>query len=370
MNHRLKRWHKIFILGTALVLAVSFSAEKFSEKTREKEALASLNLYLELRYSILFDFLKSMGTEVRSASTNHLVPAYTESLSVDWHNLSSIEKQFLEDSFGKKNDGASLGKFSKAQEQYMHDHQSFETYSKRFIAHFGYYDLFLISLNGDVVYSFAKEKDFGTNLNDGPYNKSALAEVFRRAVNLSSDDIINNKEVLIFSDFEAYAPSGGEPAAFCAYPIQKNGKTIGVLALQIPTEYLNKMMQFTSGMGETGETYIVGHDKLMRSQSRFTGEQTALKKIVDTEVVREGLLGKKGAILTKDYRNEWVFSAYAPIDFGGHLWVVLAEIDVAEVLGNMRQRMIFVTIVGVLIVGLISLVYRKKHDQIITNDSI
>lgn len=361
MNAQIKTWHKIFIFGAALVLLVAFSAEKFSEKTREDESLKSLNLYLELRYTILFDFLKSMGTEVRSASTNHLVPASAENLSVDWRNLTPNEKVFLEDSFAKKNDQAFFGKYSKAQEQYMHDHQSFETYSKRFIEHFGYYDLFLISTNGDVVYSFAKEKDFGTNLIEGPYNKTALAEVFHRALNLNSEDIISNKDVLIFSDFEAYAPSGGAPAAFCAYPIQKNGKTIGVLALQIPTEYLNKMMQFTAGMGETGETYIVGDDKLMRSQSRFTHEQTALKKIVDTEPVRVGLSGKKGAMITKDYRGIPVLSAFAPIDFGGHLWVVAAEKDVSEVMGDVRRWTAIISALGLLVVGLVSLIYRKRH---------
>jgi len=360
MSSQIKIWHKILIVGAILVLVIAFGAEKLSEKTREQETLKSLNLYLELRHSILFDFLKSMGTEVRSASTNHLVPASAESLSLDWRHLSPNERSFFAASYAKKNDTVFLAKYSKAQEQYMRDHDLFESYSKKFIEHFGYYDLFLIDLNGDVVYTFAKEKDFGTNLNDGPYNKTALAEVFHRALNLSVEDIVNNKEVLIFSDFESYAPSNGEPAAFCAYPIEKNGKTIGVLALQIPTEYLNKMMQFTAGMGKTGETYIVGNDKLMRSQSRFTHEQTALKKTVDTESVRLGLLGKKGSIVTKDYRSTPVLSAFAPIDFGGHLWVVVAEMDVAEAIGGMRQWTILVSALGLLAVGLVSLIYRNK----------
>ena len=360
MKIQTKKWHKIFLIGFVLVIVVAFGAEKYTEKSREKEALADLNLYLELRYTILFDFLKSMGTEVRSASTNHLVPASAENLSSDWKNLASNEKKMIEDFFYQKNDPSNIPKLSQAQTQYLHHHQEFEVYSKKFIEHFGYYDLFLIAENGDVAYSFAKEKDFGTNLKNGPYNKTALAEIYQRAINLSSKDIESNKDVLIFSDFEAYAPSNGEPAAFCGYPIQKNGKTIGVFALQIPTAYINKMMQFTAGMGKTGETYLVGHDKLMRSQSRFTQEQTTLRKTVDTVSVREGLLGKKGAQVTRDYRDIPVISAYAPIDFGGHAWVVLAEIDLSEVLSGLREWTIGMLVFGVLIVGIVSFMYKKR----------
>lgn len=363
MKKPLNPWQRILVFGTLLVLLVGFSSERYAESHRKQSALADLNLYLELRLTILSDFLKSMGTEVRSASTNHIVPQSSQDLSQAWSTLSVPEKQALERYFHDNQHGDDLTGLNKSQQAYMHAHQTFELYSKRFIKHFGYYDLFLIASNGDVVYSFAKEKDFGTNLVSGPYNKTALAEVYQRAMELSQDDINKNKEVLLFSDFEAYAPSQGDPAAFCAYPIQKDGKTIGVLALQIPTEYLNKMMAFTVGMGETGETYIVGHDKLMRSQSRFTKEQTALKKIVDSPSVRMGLQGKKSAIATRDYRNMPVLSAFAPIDFGGHPWVVVAEIDQAEVMGNLRTLSLVSSAFALLLVIAVSVLYKLHANQ-------
>ena len=363
MKKPLNNWQRILVFGTLLVLVVGFSAERYAENTRKQEALASLNLYLELRLTILSDFLKSMGTEVRSASTNHIVPQSNQDLSKAWSALTSSDKQTLENYFHENQHGDDLTGLNKSQQAYMRAHQTFELYSKRFIKHFGYYDLFLIASNGDVVYSYAKEKDFGTNLAYGPYNKTALAEVYHRAMELSQDDILKNKEVLLFSDFEAYAPSQGEPAAFCAYPIQKDGKTIGVLALQIPTEYINKMMEFTTGMGNTGETYIVGHDKLMRSQSRFTKEQTALKKIVDSPSVRLGLQGKKSALVTLDYRNIPVLSAFAPIDFGGHLWVIIAEMDQSEVIGNIRLLGVVSSVLALLLVLAVAVLYKRHAER-------
>src|SRR5690606_36656488 len=38
----------------------------------------------------------------------------------------------------------------------------------------GYYDLFLIDAQGNVLYSVMKEDDFALNLNDGPYADSGL----------------------------------------------------------------------------------------------------------------------------------------------------------------------------------------------------
>ena len=47
----------------------------------------------------------------------------------------------------------------------------------------GLYDIFLVDGDGNVLYSVEKEKDFATNLLDGVYKNSGLAEVFKKASN-------------------------------------------------------------------------------------------------------------------------------------------------------------------------------------------
>jgi methyl-accepting chemotaxis protein len=91
-------------------------------------------------------------------------------------------------------------------------------------------------------------------------------------------------------------------------------------------------MQVTAGMGESGETYVVGEDLLMRSDSRFSEESTTLKTTVDTETVRLALRGETGLQETPDYRGIPVLSAYGPLRFEAANWTVMAEIDTAEVL--------------------------------------
>ena len=59
-------------------------------------------------------------------------------------------------------------------------------------------------------------------------------------------------EAVTISDFAHYPPSGNAPAGFAGHAIEKDGKVIGVFAVQVPAEPLNALMRFTAGMGDTG----------------------------------------------------------------------------------------------------------------------
>jgi len=60
---------------------------------------------------------------------------------------------------------------------------------------FGFYDVFLISDTGDVVYSVFKEIDFGTSLTTGPFKDSGLAKAFTNSL---------NNDGVSFTDFSLY----------------------------------------------------------------------------------------------------------------------------------------------------------------------
>ena len=193
---------------------------------------------------------------------------------------------------------------------------------------YGYYDLFLVAEDGDVVYTACKEPDFGQNVIDGSLKTSPFGKCFADSLN-----------GIALQDFEPYAPSNGVPAAFVGAPVKKNGKTIGVVALQLPLEAINKIMQERSGLGKTGECYLVGQDKLMRSDSFLdpTGHSvtasfagTVAKNGCDTAAVRKAIAGQSGAEVILDYNGNPVLSAYAPLKLAGLDWAILAEIDVAE----------------------------------------
>jgi signal transduction histidine kinase len=93
-------------------------------------------------------------------------------------------------------------------------------------------------------------------------------------------------------------------------------------------------MQERTGLGQTGETYLVGQDLFMRSDSRFFKESSLLKQKVDTENVRAcfeheakrlTLSWRKEVKVSLDYRGISVLGTHAYIPETG--WALLAEID-------------------------------------------
>lgn len=203
-------------------------------------------------------------------------------------------------------------------------------YFEKFINVYGYYDFFLIDSSGDVFYSAAKEADYQTNLLTGPYNDSGLASLFKQVTKDNAFGIY---------DFTRYAPSNNEPAAFIALPITNNEGVSVVVALQLSIEKINQLMQQRAGMGETGESYLVGRDLLMRSDSFLSPDDHSVMASfagnvkdngVNTEAAKLGVDGQEGSKEIIDYNGNPVLSAFTPVDIQGLHWVVISEIDVAE----------------------------------------
>ncbi len=216
-------------------------------------------------------------------------------------------------------------------------HASYDDWQKDF----GVYDIFLVDAEGNIIYSWAKEDDFGANLLTGKYADQNIAQLFKSVRNQTTNEVQ-------LVDFAPYAPSNGAPAAFVGRPIFDDGQVIGAMIFQLSTGQINTLMQEKSGLGETGETYLVGEDLLMRSDSRFSEESTIFKQKVDTAAARAAAAGETGTQAIKDYRGVPVLSAYRPVDMLGIQWHLLAEIDQAEAFAPATRLMqVTLLIVGI-----------------------
>jgi methyl-accepting chemotaxis protein len=173
------------------------------------------------------------------------------------------------------------------------------------------------------------------------------------------------------ADFAPYAPSNNEPCGFIAQPEVHNGEVEIVVALQLSLDSINAIMQQREGMGETGETYLVGQDKLMRSDSYLDPANHSVKASfanpskgsVDTEAAREALSGKTDAKIITDYNGHPVLSAFAPVDVGGTTWALLAEIDESEAFAavNMLEWLMgIIAVVGVAAIVCVALLITRS----------
>lgn len=175
-----------------------------------------------------------------------------------------------------------------------------------------YYDLYVITTQGDVIYSVAGEADLGTNLIRGAYKDSNLAQVFREALQGKAS----------ITDFEAYEPSGGEPAMFIASPVYIGNEIIGVVAEHVSSLHLTDILSTQISMlGETGDIYLVGSDNLMRSDSRFEKSSTILSKVVDTTATKIA----EGSGEYVGYQGTDVLGQYSTVHIGPELSKLPAE---------------------------------------------
>jgi methyl-accepting chemotaxis protein len=208
-----------------------------------------------------------------------------------------------------------------------------EAYFRHYMDSKGYYDIFLITKqNGHVVYSVAKESDHGANLSTGPLRDSGLGEVWRKTL---------ANERTTFVDMRPYGPSNNEPAMFIGSPIKQDGEVEGVLVMQLSDKEINNVMIFREGYGESQEDYLVGADKLMRSDSFLDPVNHTLQASfanpglgsVDTDASRRALAGESHTEIVIDYNGNPVLSSYSTVNIGEDLrWAILSEIDEAEVM--------------------------------------
>ncbi|WP_325892938.1 methyl-accepting chemotaxis protein [Grimontia sp. NTOU-MAR1] len=241
---------------------------------------------------------------------------------------------------------------------YSEVHEVYHNNYRTFLESFGYYDIFLVDNAGNVVYSVFKELDYGTNLVTGPYRDSGLAEAFVGAKDLANGDFA-------FIDFAPYYPSYDSPASFIGSPVVKDGQNIGVLIFQMPIDTINGIMTYhgkwrEDGLGESGETFLVGTDGLMRSQARMLVENKDeyLKLLTESSVAPEiinriaitdssagqqpinsshtknALNGEKGFVTTNNHMGNTVFAAYTPINILDTQWALVSEINKLEALAK------------------------------------
>ncbi len=128
----------------------------------------------------------------------------------------------------------------------------------------------------------------------------------------------------------------------------RGAETIGVIACIYDVSVLNCLTVNRTGMGETGEVYLVNRNKRMLTESRFV-RTTPLRQAVDTVPVLNMIQeGKETAGVYPDYRRIPVLgvSRYLP----EYDWLLLAEVDTSEVFVPIRAFGVIVAVLGVVTV--------------------
>ncbi|MBE9029850.1 HAMP domain-containing protein [filamentous cyanobacterium LEGE 11480] len=263
---------------------------------------------------------------------------------------------------------------------YSKVHAKYNDLFRSIVKEFNYANLFLIDAEtGTILYSVFKNPDFGTQFRTGPYTTTNLAEAFKTASRSKAGDVT-------VTDFELYDPKLEAPTAFMAAPITDKTGTVGVLAIELSAAQINELMtnEFAwekSGLGKTGEVYLVGKDATMRSASRLLVQNSKkyyadLQKVgVDADVLKrikqhktsillqktasdaieKAAIGESGTQIGKDYRGVPVLSSYAPLSLFDLNWAIIAEMELSEAYLPVQDFERRVVITSTLILLLVSI---------------
>lgn len=209
----------------------------------------------------------------------------------------------------------------------------------------GYFDIFLISPEGEIIFSLIHESDFATNIYSGEYRNSGLNKVVKRAgyfLEASS------------SSFEFYPPSN-EAAAFVAAPILRDGKLMGIVALQVDSNIIHNVTLDLGGSKKTREVVVAS------KHGNYFSYQTRVKYDASIKVGRElpiaelpyplykAMGGERSTAVELDYRNVKVIAAsrYLP----SMHWGMVFKEDYAEAM-QVFDRLLYFSVAILILLSL------------------
>ncbi len=270
--------------------------------------------------------------------------------------------------------------YARAQEDNLYNtaHEQYHSIFKRYADRVVIADLYLIDLTtGYVTYSLAKEIDFGSNLITGPLKDTGLGRAFVELQRTNDEDFVK------IIDFQFYTPSYGTPVGFIGTPIFKHGKKVGGLVFKFPIDTINQIMTYDKhwaevGLGKSGETFLIGKDKYMRTIAREYIENptdyirrlrehgydpalldkiqvydtTVLLKKIDLDITRDILAGKTNTLITKDTMGDEVIYSYSPIKVKDVEWFILVKIDTQEAFEPINTLLWYIALCGLLVIFL------------------
>lgn len=235
-------------------------------------------------------------------------------------------------------------------------HQRFHPALREAGERLGFTDLYLIEpTTNTVVYSTNKGIDFATNLETGPHSATALGRLVDRVVTTGQSGVAT------FADYAVHPPAFDQPVLFVAAPVFEGEVLVGVVAAQLSRDELAEILERDwrqDRFGETGEVYLLGSDRRLRSDARtFTEDPneyfarvdevgavsaedrmrmeslgtTILFQPVGGEASSAAVAGEEGSVEEVSYQGREVLSAYQPLEVSDLDWAVVVEQEIAGV---------------------------------------
>ncbi len=346
------RWNdislKIKLIALFLILAivpliiVGIIAYNDAQHGLEDEAFAKLSAIAELKTQNFETYLHNTEENLRTIGhTRGVVDSFNK--VVNYHKEMDIQADEDYD-MSSSSDAVTV--------PYDVLYEEINDQLKVYPENYGYSDIYIVCKpHGHVMFSYLENSDLGTNLVHGRYKDTQLAKTWRNVV---------DTQAAYTSDLEEYEPNGGKAVMFIGAPIEDDGEMIGVVIVKIDAETVNEKISDVTGLGETGESYIVGEDFKIRTKLRNNPSAEILKYEVKTEGVEKELQEEQTQRGEGICDNE-IYENYLGEEVLGHNhfieglnWAVITEIDEHEAFAaadKLRNEVLLAVIIAALVIA-------------------
>lgn len=223
-------------------------------------------------------------------------------------------------------------------------------------------EIFIVDLNGRVI-SSSNKKLLDSDVSACDYFQAGKKDVYISQVYNVPDIRIGDRqsaELTLSTNRDFIAVSA---------PLKEKStlELIGVLVNKVDKYALDKILNKRSGLGETGETYLVNKDKLIVAEGGLKKCCTQSQKI-DTIGVRDCIMGNDGVGIYDGCCDVQVVGSYAWLDEPG--WALMLEMDVKEAFAPLKKIRNLIIIIAIpifsVIIGVSFLVSRRVSRPIIS----
>ncbi len=328
----LKPFLLLFCIGFIPLTGISILSIVQSRQALTAEAFDRLQAVAQIKQGAVTKYIESVSAQMQIVKMNPLVRA----------GIKQLPKAIAE-SGGQVGGERWLGLVGRLQKKY-----------DLIVNSNGWQDVYLIDTSGQIVFACGGGNEVGLFVTDPSLAGSILAEAFASAGKMTYEETA-------ISDFRPFGTLDNSHSAFAIAQILSAKKELaGYVAARIPADEITAILHQREGMGQSGETILVGSDHLLRTDSLQDPSNYSVSASfaapgshqINTPAVASALIGESGKLTYSNHRDIEVLGAWFPLNLRGTTWALIAELDKKEALTSAAKLQKILLLAG--LVGLLS----------------
>ena len=309
-NMKLRTKVPILIAGPTffVMLIGSFIGYQLASNALAERREQLYTLMIEDKAEQIQNWLQGIDVDVEILAESVAVHDSLAEFSTAFSYMTAAEKAQLGKLREKK--GGEWG------ETYKHFHPEFEAR----VNLGGYGNIYLVTPNGDIVYSAMPGVELGKNMGDSDLADTEISKAFKASQSAALGEHY-------YSHIRPYKYHDDKPTKFVSTPaIGHNGKRYGVVVVEMPMGAAADIVKNTHMLSEHGQIVLIAEGRYALTPSRNAGDFDVLDALPKVPHVEAAIAGEH-----HEFENVTgvtggnVLSVSSAVEFHGQNWGLILE---------------------------------------------